>query len=42
MISVSEKAAVNAGTVSFWPIGFNLLSYKKMLNLHSSCPFGHL
>jgi len=31
MISVSEKAAVNAGTVSFWPIGFNLLSYTKIV-----------
>lgn len=31
MISVSEKAAVNAGTVSLWPIGFNLLSYNKII-----------
>lgn len=31
MISVSEKEAVNAGLVSFWPIGFNLLSYEKIM-----------
>lgn len=32
MISFSDKAAVNAGTVSFWPVGFNLLSYKKIMS----------
>jgi putative aldouronate transport system permease protein len=31
MISLSDKAAVNAGAVSFWPVGFNLISYKKIL-----------
>lgn len=31
MISLSEKSAVNAGAVTFWPIGFNLLSYEKIL-----------
>lgn len=31
MISLSDKAAVNAGAVSFWPVGFNLLSYSKIL-----------
>ncbi len=31
MISLSEKAAVNAGAVALWPIGFNLLSYEKIL-----------
>lgn len=31
MISLSDKAAVNAGNVSFWPIGFNLLSYEKIV-----------
>lgn len=32
MISVSDKAAVNAGAVTFWPIGFNLLSYQKIVS----------
>jgi putative aldouronate transport system permease protein len=32
MISFSDKAAVNAGAVSFWPVGFNLLSYKKIMS----------
>lgn len=31
MISFSSKEAVNAGIVSFWPVGFNLLSYKKIM-----------
>ncbi|MDF2986531.1 MAG: integral rane protein [Eubacterium sp.] len=31
MVSLSEKSAVNAGAVNFWPIGFNLLSYEKIL-----------
>ncbi|MDD3416828.1 MAG: carbohydrate ABC transporter permease [Lachnospiraceae bacterium] len=31
MVSVSEKAAVNAGIVTFWPIGFNLISYQKII-----------
>lgn len=31
MISLSDKAAVNAGIVSFWPIGFNLLSYERIM-----------
>ncbi len=31
MVSLSEKGAVNAGAVTFWPIGFNLLSYEKIL-----------
>ena len=31
MVSLSDKAAVNAGIVSFWPIGFNTLSYKKIM-----------
>lgn len=31
MVSLSEKSAVNAGAVTFWPIGFNLLSYEKIL-----------
>ncbi|GAA0406774.1 carbohydrate ABC transporter permease [Paenibacillus motobuensis] len=32
MISLSDKAAVNAGSVTFWPIGFNLLSYQKIVS----------
>jgi multiple sugar transport system permease protein/putative aldouronate transport system permease protein len=32
MISLSDKAAVNAGTVTFWPMGFNLLSYQKIVS----------
>lgn len=32
MISFSEKEAVQAGYVSVYPIGFNLLSYKKILS----------
>jgi putative aldouronate transport system permease protein len=32
MVSLSDKAAVNAGTVTFWPVGFNLLSYKKIVS----------
>lgn len=31
MISISEKEAVNAGLVSFWPIGFNVMSYQKIM-----------
>lgn len=31
MISLSSKEAVNAGQVTFWPVGFNLLSYQKIL-----------
>ena len=31
MVSLSDKAAVNAGNVSFWPVGFNLLSYEKII-----------
>lgn len=31
MVSVSSKEAVNAGQVAFWPVGFNLLSYQKIL-----------
>lgn len=31
MVSVSSKEAVNAGLVTFWPVGFNLLSYQKIL-----------
>ncbi len=30
-VSLSSKEAVNAGLVSFWPVGFNLLSYQKIL-----------
>jgi multiple sugar transport system permease protein/putative aldouronate transport system permease protein len=32
MVSLSEKSAVNAGAVTFWPVGFNLLSYSKILS----------
>ena len=28
-VSLSSKEAVNAGLVSFWPVGFNLFSYQK-------------
>ncbi|WP_336788403.1 carbohydrate ABC transporter permease [Paenibacillus sp. MMO-177] len=35
MLSLSEKAAVNAGTVTFWPIGFNFLAYKKIVSEHA-------
>ncbi|QOV18587.1 carbohydrate ABC transporter permease [Blautia liquoris] len=31
MVSVSSKEAVNAGLITFWPVGFNLLSYQKIL-----------
>lgn len=31
MVSLSDKGAVNAGQVTFWPIGFNILSYKKII-----------
>lgn len=31
MVSVSSKEAVNAGQVALWPVGFNLLSYQKIL-----------
>lgn len=31
-ISFSEKAAVNAGKVNVWPIGFNLSSYRIILD----------
>lgn len=31
MISLSDKTAVSAGIVSLWPIGFNTLSYQKIL-----------
>lgn len=31
MVSVSSKEAVNAGQVAFWPVGFNLLSYQRIL-----------
>ena len=30
-VSLSSKEAVNAGLVSFWPVGFNLFSYQKIL-----------
>lgn len=30
-VSFSDKAAVNAGIISFWPIGFNTLSYERIL-----------
>ena len=30
-VSLSTKGAVNAGLVSFWPVGFNLDSYKKIV-----------
>lgn len=30
-VSLSSKQAVEAGLVSFWPVGFNLLSYKKLV-----------
>lgn len=28
-VSLSSREAVNAGKVALWPVGFNLLSYKK-------------
>ncbi len=28
---MSSKEAVNAGKVAFWPVGFNLFSYQKIL-----------
>ncbi len=30
-VSLSSKDAVNAGLVSFWPVGFNVDSYKKIV-----------
>ena len=30
-VSVSDKFSVNAGLVSFWPIGFNLNSYERII-----------
>lgn len=30
-VSFSDKASVNAGIISFWPIGFNTLSYQRIL-----------
>ena len=30
-VSLSAKDAVNAGLVSFWPVGFNVDSYKKIV-----------
>ena len=30
-VSLSSKEAVNAGKVAFWPVGFNLFSYQKIL-----------
>jgi ABC-type glycerol-3-phosphate transport system permease component len=30
-VSFSDKASVGAGMVSWWPVGFNLLSYEKIL-----------
>ncbi len=31
-VSLSSKEAVNAGLVSFWPVGFNLNSYHKIIS----------
>lgn len=31
MLSLSSRSAVNAGQVMFWPVGFNILSYQKIL-----------
>ncbi len=30
-VSLSSREAVNAGEVAFWPVGFNLLSYQKIM-----------
>lgn len=30
-VSLSSREAVNAGQVSLWPVGFNLLSYQKIM-----------
>ena len=30
-VSLSSREAVNAGKVAFWPVGFNLFSYQKIL-----------
>ena len=30
-VSLSSREAVNAGQVALWPVGFNLLSYKKIM-----------
>lgn len=30
-VSLSSKQAVEAGLVSFWPVGFNLYSYQKLM-----------
>lgn len=30
-VSLSSREAVNAGQVALWPVGFNLLSYQKIL-----------
>jgi multiple sugar transport system permease protein/putative aldouronate transport system permease protein len=32
MLSVSDKAAVNGGMVSLWPVGFNIISYKEIVS----------
>lgn len=31
MLSISDRDAINAGQVFFWPVGFNLLSYAKIM-----------
>ena len=40
-ISLSEKAAVNSGVVTFWPVDFTLMAYEKTFqNAMLSAEFG--
>ena len=43
-VSLSSREAVNAGQVALWPVGFNLLSYQKIMGgrVISLVPFSYL